>query len=504
MTDQPTVQTASGTVRGRTQDGVATYLGVPYAAPPVGDLRFAEPEPAQPWPGIREASEPGPTAPQNAVKSFFGMDMFAITGSQWRRGDDYLTLNIWAPAEGTGHPVMVYIHGGGLVAGTKDAPVYDGRNFARDGAVAVTINYRLGVEGFLAIPGAPTNLGLRDMLAALRWVRSTIEAFGGDPTNVTVFGESGGAMATACLVTSPLSTGLFRRAIVESGHGSAVYPQDIAHRATRKMAELLEITPDLKGFRSVDSETALKALQQVSKAGTVDMKDENGFDPSFGQAVINPIVGDDVLPRHPLIALGEGAGRDVDLLIGTNEDEFNFWLAPTRLILAPRFLMRPLLRRLGGDADGILAAYRQQNRRARGGQIISRIMSDLAFRWPTRQYAAAHQGRTFFYEFDWDSPASGGRLGAAHGLELPFVFDTLATVSGPRGWLGRNPPQHLADRVHGTWLQFATDGKVPWPEFDPTTRIVHRIAHGVSTSENALPAAAFIPPPAPHLENESV
>lgn len=321
---------------------------------------------------------------------------------------------------------------------------------------------------------------------------------------MTVFGESGGAIATASLVTSPLSAGLFRRAVVQSGHGSAIYPRGIAHRVTRRVAELLEITPDLEGFRSVDPETSIQALRRASRPGSVDMKDENGFDPNFGQGVINPIIGDDVLPQHPLVALGEGAGRDVELLIGTNEDEFNFWLAPTRLILAPHLLVRPLLRRFVGDADGILAAYRRQDRRARGGQVLSRIMGDLAFGWPARQYAEAHQGRTFFYEFDWDSPASGGRLGAAHGLELPFVFDTLATVSGPRGWLGKNPPQGLADRVHGIWLQFATNGTVPWPEFDRTTRTVHQLARGVSTSENPLPAAAFIPPPNSRLEDENV
>ncbi len=224
MNDTITATTASGTVRGQVSNGVATFLGVPYAAAPTGELRFAAPQPAVPWDGVRDALTLGPSAPQHGAKTFAGIDMFPITGSEWRRGDEYLTLNVWAPVDATDCPVMVYIHGGGLMLGTKDAAVYDGRHFARDGVVTVALNYRLGVEGFVAISGAPTNLGLRDMLAALQWVQTNIATFGGNPQRVTVFGESGGGIAVACLVTSPLAAGLFTKAIVQSGHGSAVYP----------------------------------------------------------------------------------------------------------------------------------------------------------------------------------------------------------------------------------------------------------------------------------------
>lgn len=492
MNDRPSVRTSSGTVRGTSRNGVATYLGVPYAAPPVGDLRFAAPRPAPPWSGVREATAPGPTAPQNPMTSFAGKDMFAITGSRWRRGDDYLTLNVWAPAAGEGRPVLVYVHGGGLAVGSKDAAVYDGGNFARDGAVSIALNYRLGVEGFLPVPGAPSNLGLRDILAALRWVRDNVAAFGGDPADVTVFGESGGAIAVACLVTSPLGEGLFHRAVLQSGHGSAVRPVGIAERVTRRVAAHLGVAPDLDGFRTAPPERALGALRRASRPGAVDLKDDDGFDPSYGIGVLAPVVGDDVLPRHPLTALGEGAGRDVDLLIGTTRDECHFWFAPTRLLLAPHLAVGPVLRRLLPDADPLLAEYRGANPGARGGEVLSRILSDLAFRWPARQYAEAHQGRTFFYEFDWESPACGGRLGAAHGVDLPFVFDTLESVRGPRGWFGAHPPQELADRVHRVWLDFAAEGQAPWEEFDARGRIVHRLAGGTSAPEPPLPAAAFV------------
>ncbi len=202
------VTTGAGVVRGRATRGQHVFLGVPYAAPPTGRRRVAAPEPVDAWDGVRDALKPGPSAPQRGSASFAGLDMVAVAGATWTRGEDFLTLNVWAPAGANRRPVMVYVHGGGLVLGTKDAAVYDGGHFACDGVVTVGINYRLGVEGFLPIPGAATNIGLRDMIAALTWVRNNITAFGGDPDNVTVFGESGGAMSVACLIASPLRAGV--------------------------------------------------------------------------------------------------------------------------------------------------------------------------------------------------------------------------------------------------------------------------------------------------------
>lgn len=201
----------SGRISGEEEDGIRRWLGIPYAAPPVGDLRFAAPAPVVPWSGVRDATDPGPTAPHHDGK-IPGLDLAPIIGKGWVRGDDYLSLNVWAPAdEARGRPVFVFIHGGGLTLGDKDASVNDGAGFARSGAVAVNIAYRLGIEGFLPIPGAPTNIGLRDVLAALRWVRDNIASFGGDPDNVTICGESAGGAVVAILVASPLSKGLFRR-----------------------------------------------------------------------------------------------------------------------------------------------------------------------------------------------------------------------------------------------------------------------------------------------------
>jgi para-nitrobenzyl esterase len=487
MTDSfVTVTTADGAIRGRLRDGVQTFLGVPYAAALTDDRRFAEPRPVTPWAGVRDALEPGPTAPQKAGRTFAGLDMVAVTGAEWRPGEGYLNANVWAPAAADDAPVMVYIHGGGLVIGSKDAAVYSGARFARDGVVAVNLNYRLGAEGFLPIPGVPTNLGLRDMLAGLRWVQRTIRAFGGNPANVTVFGESGGAIAVACLVASPLSRGLFHRAVVQSGHGSAVYPIGIAGRTVRALARQLNIEPSADGFRSVGPGETVAALSRISRPGRLDLKDDDGYDPSFGLGKIDPVYGDDVLPAHPLEALARGAGADVDLLIGTTSEEARFWFGPTRMEYLPRPLARFLLRRMTPRADELFTAYAGAFPGERGGATLIRVLSDLAFRQPARQFAETHQGRTYMYEFDWRSPAAGGRLGAAHGLELPFVFDTLDTVTGPHGFAGLEPPQALADRTHRLWIEFAATGELPWPLFDRETRQVYQLARGESRHEEPL------------------
>jgi para-nitrobenzyl esterase len=486
------VNVEQGALRGSLSDGVRTFLGVPYAAAPEGELRFAEPRPAEPWAGVRDALEPGPTAPQQASRTFAGLDMFSVTGAEWRPGGQYLTANVWAPAAAAGAPVMVFIHGGGLVLGSKDAPVYAGTRFARDGVVEVNLNYRLGADGFLPIPGAPTNLGLRDMLAGLQWVQRNIAAFGGDPGNVTIFGESGGAIAVACLLTSPLSRGLFHRAVVQSGHGSAVYPLGIAARTVTALAKALKVEASVDGFRSVDAGRTVSALSRISRPGRLSLADENGYDPSFGLGKINPVHGDDVLPLHPLEALGRGAGADVDLLIGTTSEEARFWFGPTRMEYLPRPLARFLLRRMTPNSDDLFTAYAGAFPGEHGGVTLIRVLSDLSFRWPARQFAAAHQGRTHMYEFEWRSPAAGGRLGAAHGMELPFVFDTLDTVTGPGRFAGDNPPQHIADRAHRLWIDFAASGTLPWAPFEPQTRQVYQIARGEPVTEAPLVAAALL------------
>lgn len=493
--ENPVITLPAGAVRGASDGTVDRFIGIPYAAPPAGERRFAEPQPVEPWQGERDCTVAGPNAPQ-LVRDFPGLDVHVLIGKGWVEGDDYLTLNLWRPAGTAANlPVMVFIHGGGFVVGSKDAPVQDGSAFARDGVILVAINYRMGIDGFLPIPGIPTNLGLRDQIAALAWVRDTIAAFGGDAGNVTVFGESAGAMSIADLIASPLAKGLFRRAIIESGHGGMTRDIPVAQRLVDKIARLLGVSADKAGFASVPpGERMIAAAAKANMPTTrLDLRDAAGLEPVFGISRFVPVHGDDVLPEKPLNALKKGAGADIDVLIGTNAEEMNLYLVPTGVRdKLGKILSWFVLRRSIPNAWAILKAYGMGSAK-KPGQALTDATNDLVFRWPARRFAEEHLGRTHFYEFDWRSPMFGGELGAAHGMEIPFVFDTLANATGEQGLCGPNPPQELAARIHGLWVQYAKDGSVPWPQFDRTTRQVHRLAADATISEPAMPAAAFLP-----------
>lgn len=492
--------TVAGTVRGISEGGVRRFLGIPYAAAPVRARRFAAPEPVEPWEGVRDATRPGPNAPQR-VKDFHGLDVAPLIGTGWVHGDEYLSLNVWAPdpegsdGGGGGRPVMVWIHGGGFVIGSKDAAISDGGAFARDGIICFAINYRLGVDGFLPIPGVPTNLGLRDMIAALRWVRANAAAFGGDPDNITLFGESAGAMAIANLLASPLAEGLFRRAIVQSGHAAMTREIPVMQRLVKKLARLLRIKPDQAGFESVPADALLDAVERISlPTARIDLRDSHGHEPLFGISRFAPVHGDDVLPIQPLDALRQSAGADIDVLIGTNAEEMNLYLVPTGVRDKIGGLLATfMLSRSQPKARSVLKAYGLGQLDVKPGQALTDAMNDLAFRWPARRFAEEHRGRTHVYEFDWRSPAVRGELGACHGLELPFVFDTLAAATGPQGMAGANPPQELADRTHRIWADFARDGSLPWAPFDRDKRLVYSMMDGLARPEPAMPAQAFLP-----------
>lgn len=485
-----TISIESGDIRGYYDGSVRRYLGIPYAAPPA---RFELPCMPAGWSGVRDMDDPGPAAPHR-IKAFPAIDPSPLIGHGSDGSDgDYLRLNIWAPCDAKAAPVMVFIHGGGFVVGSKDAAVHDATAFAASGVVCVAINYRMGIDGFLPVPGAPTNLGLRDMLFALGWVQRNIAVFGGNPSNVTVFGESAGAMAIADLVTSPLAEGLFARAIIQSGHGAMVRTIDVAQRLVHKLAKLLRIAPDADGFRSVSHAAAMDAIDKIAKPWAIDLRDKEGREPVYGISRFIPVYGDDVLPEKPIEALRKGAGRDVEIVIGTNAEEMNLYFVPTGVRRKiGGLLARWLLGRSHPQAKAVLKAYGYKQKGVRPGEAMTDAMNDLVFRWPARQYAAAHQGKTWLYEFDWRSPACDGALGACHGIEMPFVFKTLPTVTGPRGLAGMDPPQALAEQVHDLWAGFARSGSMPWPEFD-ADRMVYQMTRGEAVHEPVMPAAAFVP-----------
>jgi len=487
----PVVVTTGGTVRGAASDGVRRFLGIPYAAAPTGARRFDLPAPHPGWSGERDATRIGPNAPQMG-RAFPLIDLSPLVGDGWREGDDYLTANVWTPEGAAGGlPVMVFIHGGAWIGGAGDCAAYDGTAFARSGVVLVAISYRLGFEGLAAFAGGVTNLCLHDMIAALRWVSRNAEAFGGDPDNVTVFGESAGAMSIGNLVASPLAQGLFRRAILQSGHGSMLGSRRTAGAVAARMAQALGVEATLEGFRSASVEACVKgadALMQPTSG--LDMREDGGKDPTMGLSRFRPLVGDDVVPTPSLAALAAGAGEGVELLVGSCLDEMNLYFAPTGMIaLEDPDVAMAMLSAVQPDAAGVLAAYSQAS--AKPGEALTRAMTDLAFRDPVRAYALAHRGRAHVYEFGWRSPALDGTLGACHALELPFVFNTLASCTGPNGIVGEHPPQALADHVHAIWVRFAHDGSLPWPSFDADSRQVYRLDRQTAAHEPELPAARY-------------
>ncbi|QFG25530.1 carboxylesterase/lipase family protein [Actinomadura sp. WMMB 499] len=458
----PIVTTAAGDVRG-TEGDVRRFLGVPYAAPPRGAGRFAPPRPPEPWTGVRDARTFGPTAPQPRRDAFGALDMSPYFGPGWVRGDDHLTVNVWAPRGAARRPVMVFVHGGGFVAGSPRAALYDGAAFARDGAVLVTVGYRLGVAGFLDLPGAPRNRGLLDVLAALRWVRREIGAFGGDPGNVTLFGQSAGATIVAGMLATREADGLFRRAIVQSGSGLGAFAPEQAARVTGAAAAALGVAGTAEGFAGVPDE---RLVDVVPELGGLDLRTGELFDPLAGLSPFGL-----VLDRQP----ARSRLADVDLLVGTNAEEGNLYLAPQgNLTSSTARDVRETASAVHADPDALVAAYRSRRPDAGEGEVRSAILGDALFGTGSRALAEAH-GNAHVYEFVWRSGAVGGLLGAAHAVEVPFVFGRfdLPELGGPRGLLGpAEPPAPLAGEMRAAWVSFARSGDPGWPPYgrDGTVR----------------------------------
>jgi para-nitrobenzyl esterase len=436
----PLVRTPAGAVRGLRDAFGERYRAIPYAQAPTGAGRFGEPVPHPGWSGVRDGTGPGPTAPQ-PVRDFGRLDMTPYFGPGWVRGADHLTVDVRTPAAGGGRrPVMVFVHGGGFVTGSARAALYDGRAFARDGVVVVTVQYRLGVPGFLALRGAPDNRGLLDVLLALRWVQDTIGLFGGDPGNVTVFGQSAGATLIGALLATPQAKGLFQRAIMQSGSGTGAFTPEQAERVTTAAAAALGTAPTAEGFAGIPDERFLEVLPALSG---LDLRTDTARDPLAGLSPFSL-----VLPTQPADSLTSGPAGQVDLLLGTNTEEGHLYLVP-----------------FGKPA----------------GERQSKLLGDALFGTGTARMADAHAhvaaGRTHVYSFGHRSTAFDGRLGATHTVELPFVFDLADEpwLHGETGLLGPDPaPGGLASRVHRAWVKFATTGDPGWPAHTTSGPVTHR------------------------------
>jgi para-nitrobenzyl esterase len=481
--EESIVKTRSGAVRGRDEQGVAAFKGILFAAPPVGQLRFAAPVPPQPRDGVRDASTFSPTPPQaNHAQSTPCLDLSPLVGDGWSKGDDYLALNIWTPDLGArGLPVLVFIHGGALVLGGSSTPLYNGARFARDGVVLVSMNYRLGIEGWLPLDGGETNLGLRDQLAALSWVQDNIAAFGGDPGNVTIFGQSSGAVCVDTLLAVPSAKGLFRRAISEGGGGQHTMSMEQAARVATRLGEILDVNPTREDFASFTSEQLIAAQSQLAP-GTLDLATAQDVDPTGGLQIFLPVRDNDLISTQPVDAVGLGASSTVDLLLGTNSQDLNFVYVPTGVVdrIDSDEKVCTSIGSRHPHPEKLVAAYRAGHPDTPSGELFSAIMTDWMLFIPTVRLAEAHArhaGGTYLYEFAWPSPSCGGKLRACHYLELGFVFDTLDTpgLTGPRGLAGENPPVELAKHMHQTWITFATTGNPGWSPYNTQQRSTMRI-----------------------------
>ncbi|WP_127472628.1 carboxylesterase/lipase family protein [Microbacterium sulfonylureivorans] len=450
MPDSPVLSVSSGLVRGVREDGIDRFLGIPYAEPPVGEQRFCAPAPRQPWEGERDASAFGPTAPQAVYPPTLAPYLPTVEVA----GDDVLTVNVWTPsdrAERGPLPVLVYVHGGALSRGSAALPGYDGTTFARHGIVFVSVQYRLGQEGFGVLDGVPQNLGVLDQQAALRWVRREIAAFGGDPGRVTAMGQSAGANTLTALLALPHAAELFDRAILQSGPLVAQPPKK-ASRMTRAIAKRLGVAPTRAGFAAVAPADLVAAQTEVAAGGS-----PLGRGPTVALAI-----GGAAVPVNPLDSLLAGAGRGIPVLIGSTSEEYRLWFVPGGAIDRITAATLALARMAARVPKRVLEAHRRRSPDASPGQLLGEVMTDVLLRGPITRFADSRTDRgapTWVYEFRWRSPVDG--LGAAHAMELGFVFDLLDTpdaiaLGGPDG------PRALADAMHGAWVSFVIEGDPGW------------------------------------------
>jgi carboxylesterase type B len=383
---------------------------------------------------------------------------------------------------------MIWITGGQFEFAS--AAWYDGSRFARDGVVCVAINYRVGAEGFLYLRDRIANRGLLDQIAAMEWVRENIAAFGGDPDNVTICGESAGAMSIGTQLAVPRAEGLFRRAIMESGAAHHVLPAADALRIGEYLAEKLGITPTLEAMVAVPVDRMLAAQMEL-KADMMAHPDPErwGIEAVASAMPLHPVIDGDVIPTVPLERIRAGSAASVDVLVGTNVDDWRLFRAASGEInqVTDRVLTGDVAEYgyLSAAAYGLpferaLPAYHTEYPFATPGDLLVAIQTDWWCRIPAIRLADAHvsnKSRTYMYEFAWRSPVANGLFGACHALEIPFVFDTLD--QGPTqmigNLLGDNPPQQLASTMHSAWISFITRGDPGWSEYELSRRATMRL-----------------------------
>jgi para-nitrobenzyl esterase len=459
------IETQQGKVEGLASGELQIFRGIPYARPPVGELRFRSPQPPEPWTGVRSASEFGPSAPQRDLPiAFPGWDVGP-------RDEDCLYLNVTTPAaDEARRPVLVWIHGGAYILGSGSQKMYDPEPLAQRGdVVVVAINYRLGPFGFLHLDdlagkafGASGNAGTEDQVAALRWVRDNIEAFGGDPDNVTIFGESAGGMSVGTLLGTPAAAGLFHRAIPQSGAAHAINTREQASEVATGLLDILGIAAsDAARLREQSVEQILAAQDEL--AGNV-------VGSSGGRMPFQPVVDGGALPRPPIEAIAAGLSAKVDVMIGTARDEWNLFamLDPSQANLDEETMKERFVRWIGPEAKGLIEAFREvRGAETTAKDIYNAIQTDRIFRIPAVRLAEAqlaHPSRTYAYLFTWEAPLA--QLGACHGIDIPFVFGAAREDTINMFTAGNPEAKELAEKVMDAWIAFARTGDPNHPGLD--------------------------------------
>jgi para-nitrobenzyl esterase len=479
------VKTASGMVQGAESDGVHAFKGIPYAATPAGDLRLRPPVRPAPWDGVRDATHYGLTALQQPMPGVFG----ELGTPQSPAGDDCLNLNVWTPDPGAaGLPVLVWIHGGAFYAGSGVDDVYDGTAFAQDGIVCVSINYRLGVQGFwylgehFAELAESGNVGMHDQIAALKWVQENIAAFGGDPDQVTIAGESAGGMSVSTLMAMPAAKGLFRRAIPQSGAGHNGIGADTASMIGGHMLDMLGVAPgDLESLMGVPNDILLSTQVKLGDELT-ETRDPSRFGEAAASAMaFQPTYGTEALPQRPIDAIAAGAAADIDLMIGTTMEEALIFIVELKDVFNEELVdatVGAVFGAAGRDGAAVLDTYRSSRPDAEPHELAAAIETDRMFTVPAIRMAdaqVAHNPNTWLYRFDWRTPMGDEPRGAHHFLEVPFAFDRLDNPQA-RGFIGDDPPRALAKATHRAWVSFIKGGDpnhadLPdWPRYESETR----------------------------------
>ena len=463
---QAMVSIKSGKLEGGEEGGLYVFKGIPYATPPLGELRWMPPQPVKPWTGIRQAKEFGPIAPQTP------MPAGPIAHVEQKQSEDCLFLNVWTPGlDNAKRPVMVWIHGGAFTIGSGSDPQYYGDKLAKRGnIVVVSINYRVGMLGFLRLKDATGgkipatgNEGFLDQVAALKWVKENIAIFGGDPGNVTVFGESAGGMSIGCLMVMPSAKGLFKKGILESGVGSVAVPKAAAN-------ENGELFIKATGLKKDDAKT-MRALTPAQLLEIETKMRVMGAGPGEAMkiTVTTPVADGEVIPDFPMKLAKKGAAKDITTIIGTNLDEWTLFgmMTPGYTESTEQDMMKRLNFLMPGqDVPKLVEVYRESLKKrsmpTKPSDILTAVQTDIMFHMPALEMVQAQRdngAKVYNYLFDWKSPVMGGIFGACHALEVGFVFgthDAMFCGAGPEA-------DKLSANMMDAWIAFAKTG-------DPSTK----------------------------------